>query len=123
MYLQPTFLMTGVAVATDMMSYQMTNGHKYNIESLITFVVGGSPMRPKLQKIITDNLLRGRIPIKQGYGASEQGILALWPMKSDINTVIDGSVGKPAAGVKFKVSRGKKLCSVLLTKYFRLSIW
>lgn len=102
--------MTGVAAANEMMSCQMMNGHKYNIESLITFVVGGSPMRPKLQKIITENLLRGRIPIKQGYGASEQGILALWPMKSDINSVVDGSVGRPAAGVKFKVSVRNKNC-------------
>lgn len=107
---QPTFLMTGVAAANEMMSCQMMNDHKYNIESLITFVTGGSPMRPKLQKLITENLLRGKIPIKQGYGASEQGILALWPMSSDINTVVNGSVGRPAAGVTFKVSGGKKLC-------------
>lgn len=96
--------MTGVAAVNEMMSFQMINNHKYNIESLITLVVGGSPMRPELQKVITKNLLRGRIPIKQGYGASEQGIIALWPMQSDINTVKNGSVGKPAAGMKIKVS-------------------
>lgn len=100
--------MTGVAAVNEMMYYQMTNGHKYNIESLITLVVGGSPMRSDLQATITKNLLRGRIPIKQGYGASEQGIIALWPMESDINTVKNGSVGRPAAGIKIKVCRKQK---------------
>lgn len=96
--------MTGVAAINEMMSCQMANGHRFNIESLATVVVGGSPMQAELQKIVTKNLLRGRIPIKQGYGASEQGILALWPMESDINTVKEGSVGRPAAGIKIKVS-------------------
>lgn len=97
--------MTGVAAINAMMSCQMSNGHRYNIDSLTTVVVGGSPMQGELQKIVTKNLLRGRIPIKQGYGASEQGILTLWSMESDINTVKDGSVGRPAAGIKIKVSR------------------
>lgn len=97
--------MTGVAAISGMMSCQMANGHRYNIDSLTTVVVGGSPMQAELQKIVTKNLLRGRIPIKQGYGSTEQGILALWPMESDINTVKEGSVGRPAAGIKIKVSR------------------
>ncbi|VVC39223.1 Hypothetical protein CINCED_3A008360 [Cinara cedri] len=101
--LKPTFLMTSVAAVNEMMYYQMKNDHKYNINSLITLVVGGSPMRPELQETITKNLLHGRIPIKQGYGASEQGIIAIWPMKSDINTVKHGSVGRPAAGIKIKI--------------------
>lgn len=95
--------MCGVATANEMMNCQMANGHKYNIKSLVTFMTGGSPMRPKLQKTITKNLLRGRIPIKQGYGASEQGIIALWSMESDINTVKNGSVGRPGLGIKIKV--------------------
>ncbi|XP_060848509.1 uncharacterized protein LOC132927969 [Rhopalosiphum padi] len=41
---QATFLMTGVAAINEMMSCQMANDHNYNIQSLTTFVVGGSPM-------------------------------------------------------------------------------
>lgn len=99
--------MTGVAAINEMMYYQIMNDHKYNIKSLITLVVGGSPMRPDLQKTITENLLHDRIPIKQGYGATEQGIIALWPMESDINNVKNGSVGRPAAGIKIKVRCNK----------------
>lgn len=106
--LQPTFLLTGVAVANEMTYCQMTNGHRYNIDSLLTFAVGGSPMRPELQKTITENLLRGRIPVKQVYGSSEQGVVANWTTKSDINTVVDGCVGKPAAGIEIRVSEKKK---------------
>lgn len=106
--------MTGVAAVNDMMSFQMANDHKYSIESLITLVVGGSPMRSELQNIITKNLLRGRIPIKQGYGATEQGIIALWPMQSDIKTVKNGSVGKPAAGIRIKVRIEKKIDILIL---------
>lgn len=86
----------------------MTNGHRYNIDSLLTFAVGGSPMRPELQKTITENLLRGRIPVKQVYGSSEQGVVANWTTKSDINTVVYGCVGKPAAGIEIRVSEKKK---------------
>lgn len=100
--------MTGVAAINEMMACQMANGHKYNIHSLTTCVVGGSPMRADLQKTVVNNLLRGRIPIKQGYGASEQGIIAVWSMNSDISTVRAGSVGRPAAGIKIRVSRDKK---------------
>ncbi|XP_027845831.2 uncharacterized protein LOC114126147 [Aphis gossypii] len=100
---KPTFLMTGVAAINKMMFCQITNGHKYNIQSLMTCVVGGSPMRADLQKTIVNNLLQGRIPIKQGYGASEQGIIAVWSMDSDISTVKDGSVGRPAAGIEIKI--------------------
>lgn len=64
-------------------------------------------MRADLQRTVVKNLLQGRIPIKQGYGASEQGIIAVWPMDSGINTVRDGSVGRPAAGIKIRVSREK----------------
>jgi len=101
--------MTGVASINEMMFCQMTNGHKYNIQSLMTCVVGGSPMRADLQRTIVNNLLQGRIPIKQGYGASEQGILAVWSMDSGIGTVRDGSVGRPAAGIEIKVNRKKCL--------------
>jgi 4-coumarate--CoA ligase len=97
--------MTGVAAINEMMCCQMANGHMYNIQSLTTCVVGGSPMRADLQKTVVNNLLRGRIPIKQGYGASEQGIIAVWSMDSGIGTVRDGSVGRPAAGIKIKVSQ------------------
>ncbi|XP_015376110.1 PREDICTED: luciferin 4-monooxygenase-like [Diuraphis noxia] len=100
---KPTFLMTGVAAMNEMMACQMANGHKYNIQSLRTCIVGGSPMRAELQKKIENNLLQGRIPIKQGYGASEQGILAVWSMDSDKSTVIAGSVGRPAAGIKIRI--------------------
>ncbi|XP_060846886.1 uncharacterized protein LOC132926542 [Rhopalosiphum padi] len=100
---KPTFMMTGVATINEMMSCQMANGHKFNIQSLRTCVVGGSSMRADLQKTVVNNLLQGRIPIKQGYGASEQGIIAVWSMDSDIDTVRDGSVGRPAAGIKIKV--------------------
>jgi len=96
--------MTGVAAINEMMVCQMGNSHKYNIQSLMTCIVGGSPMRADLQKNIEKNLLQGRIPIKQGYGSSEQGILAVWPMDSDISTVKAGSVGRPAAGIKIRVS-------------------
>lgn len=95
--------MTGVAAINEMMMCQMATNHKYNIESLVTLVVGGSPMRSDLQKMITTNLLLDRIPIKQGYGATEQGIIALWSMNSSINTVKMGSVGRPSAGMKIKV--------------------
>lgn len=106
--LKPTFLLTGVAVINEMMACQMANGHKYNIHSLTTCVVGGSPMRADLQKTLVKNLLQGRIPIKQGYGASEQGIITVWSMDSDINSVRAGSAGRPAAGIKIRVSREKK---------------
>ncbi|XP_060852797.1 uncharacterized protein LOC132930768 isoform X2 [Rhopalosiphum padi] len=100
---KPTYFMTGVAAINEMMSCQMENGHKYNIQSLTTCVVGGSPMRADLQKTVVNNLLRGRIPIKQLYGTSEQGITTIWPMDSGIGTVRDGSVGRPAAGIKIKI--------------------
>ncbi|CAI6361279.1 unnamed protein product [Macrosiphum euphorbiae] len=100
---KPTFLMTGVAAVNEMMACQMANGHKYDIQSLTTCVVGGSPMRADLQKSVVNNLLQGRIPIKQLYGASEQGIIAAWSMDSDISTVIAGSVGRPAAGIKIRI--------------------
>lgn len=100
---QPTFLMTGVTAAYEMTSLQMANDHKYSVESLITFLVGGSPMRADLQNRITKNLLRGRIPIKQAYGATEQGLVTTWPMQYDIDSVTEGSVGKPVAGIKIKV--------------------
>ncbi|XP_060852190.1 luciferin 4-monooxygenase-like [Rhopalosiphum padi] len=86
-----------------MMSCQMANGHKYNIQSLTTCRVSGSPMRADLQKAVVNNLLRGRIPIKQGYGSTEQGILTVWSMDSGIGTVRDGSVGRPADGIKIKI--------------------
>ncbi|KAL4090316.1 hypothetical protein QTP88_025177 [Uroleucon formosanum] len=100
---KPTFLLTGVAVINEMMACQMANGHKYNIHSLTTCVVGGSPMRADLQKTLVKNLLQGRIPIKQGYGASEQGIITVWSMDSDINSVRAGSAGRPAAGIKIRI--------------------
>lgn len=109
--------MTGVTFAHEMMSYQMANNHKYSVESLTTFTVGGSPMRAELQNRITKNLLRGRIPVKQLYGSSEQGLVTTWPLRSDINSVTEGSVGKPAAGIKIKVIRVKvklKPCLQLL---------
>lgn len=106
--------MTGVSSINEMMSCQTTNGHKYDINSLQTIVVGGSPMRAEMQKTITENLLRNRIPIKQGYGATEQGIIALWSMKSDINTVKIGSVGKPGPGVKIRVSNKKIMLNIRL---------
>lgn len=83
----------------------MANGHKYNIDCLKTVRVGGSPLRPELQMTITNNLLRGRIPIKQGYGSTEQGSITNWPMESDINTVENGSVGKAGYGIQIKVNR------------------
>jgi len=102
---QPTFLMTGVAAINEMMYCQMADGHRrHDIDSLATVVVGGSPMRPDLQRTITERLLRGRIPIKQGYGATEQGIIATWTTESDVRTVVDGCVGRPAPGVKIKAS-------------------
>lgn len=97
--------MTGVAAIVEMTSYQMANGHKYSVSSLITIVVGGSPMRPELQKSVTENLLFGRIPIKQGYGSTEQGIIAHWSVDADTNTVKDGSVGRPGAGIEIKVTK------------------
>ncbi|VVC39226.1 Hypothetical protein CINCED_3A002754 [Cinara cedri] len=100
---KPTFTMTGVSAINEMMCCQMANGHKYNIESLTSLMIGGSPMRPELQETITENLLHGRIPIKQGYGITEQGVVAVWPMQSDINTVKTGSVGRPAAGIRIKI--------------------
>lgn len=100
--------MTGVNSINEMMACQTTNGHKYCIDSLQTVVAGGSPMRADMQKTITEHLLRNRIPIKQGYGATEQGIIALWSMESDINTVKIGSVGKPGPGIKIRV-RYKKI--------------
>lgn len=96
-------MMTGVSAINQMMCYQMANEHKYNVDCLTSLVIGGSPMRPELQEIITDNLLHRRIPLKQGYGITEQGVVAVWPMQSDINTVKTGSVGRPAAGIKIKV--------------------
>lgn len=110
--------MTGVAAVNEMMACQMANGHKYNMQSLTTCVVGGSPMRAELQKKIEKNLLQGRIPIKQGYGASEQGILAVWSMDSHKSTVRPGSVGRPAAGIKIRVSQEKKnfVCKHLYRK-------
>ncbi|XP_022178856.1 luciferin 4-monooxygenase-like isoform X2 [Myzus persicae] len=92
---KPTFLMTGVAAVNEMMACQMANGHKYNIQSLTTCVVGGSPMRADLQKTVVNNLLQGRIPIKQGYGASEQGIIAVWSMDSDIVSLETGECVGP----------------------------
>jgi 4-coumarate--CoA ligase len=106
--------MSGVATINEMMSCQVANGHKFNIQSLKTCVVGGSSMRADLQKTVVNNLLRGRIPIKQAYGASELGIVAVWSMDSGIDTVRDGSVGRPAAGIKIKVSRIKKLFVVVI---------
>lgn len=86
------------------MYLQMANGHKYNIDCLKTVRVGGSPLRAELQETITKNLLRERIPIKQGYGSTEQGSITNWPMESDMNTVKSGSVGKAGYGVQIKVN-------------------
>lgn len=96
-------MMTGVFAINEMACFQMVNGHKYNIDCLTSLAIGGSPMRPELQETITKNLVRRRIPIKQVYGITEQGVVALWPTQSDINTIKTGSVGKPAAGIKIKV--------------------
>lgn len=85
------------------MSCQISNNHKYNIKSLSQYLVSGTLMPSKLQKIITENLLQKRIKIKLCYGCSEQGIMTQWPSDSDINTVKDGSVGKPAPGINIKV--------------------
>jgi len=101
--LKPTLLVTTVAVINEMMACQMANGHKYNIRCLTTCVVSGTPMRADLQKRLVNNLLQGRIPIKQVYGATEQGFIASWSMDSDISTVRAGSVGRPTAGIKIRV--------------------
>lgn len=69
--------MTGIATANEMMFFQMSNGHKYKVESLMTYVVGGTAIRLESQKAINANLLRGRIRTKKVYGSSEQGIIAL----------------------------------------------
>lgn len=89
---------------------QTANGHTYDVGSLATVVVGGSPMRPELQKTIVRQLLRDRIPIKQAYGITEQGIIALWPAESGAGTVVDGCVGRPAAGIEIKVSNAAGGC-------------
>lgn len=105
--------MTGVTAAYEMMSYQMANSHEYSVESLTTYMVGGSPMRADLQNRITKNLLRGRIPLKQAYGTTEQGLITTWPMQYDVNSVVEGSVGIPATGIKIKVINRHTVFSII----------
>lgn len=101
--------MIGTFRLRPMMCYQLENYYRYNIESLVTIVATGTVLRPKEQNEITKNLLRGRIPIKQFYATTEQGVVTHWSVRSDINSVKEGFVGRPAAGVKIKVRRRKRL--------------